>query len=81
MRVKWEDFNPSEKADFIFIDGNHTYEAVKHDIQKAIECIKPDGIIAGHDYQNFEGVYKAVNECFQKTNIHVKETIWWTQKF
>lgn len=79
ISMKWEDYQPGEYADFIFIDGNHTYEAVKHDILKAMKYIKPNGIIAGHDY-NFEGVQKAINECLQKTWIQVRDTIWWTRK-
>jgi predicted O-methyltransferase YrrM len=76
---KWEDFTPPAKADFIFIDGNHTYDAVRHDISKALMYIKSDGIIAGHDYTSFDGVYRSVNEFF--SDIHVKDTIWWTKKF
>lgn len=81
IRMKWEDFTPSVKADFIFIDGNHTYDAVRHDVMKALKYIKDDGIIAGHDYTNFDGVHRVVNELFSKSDIHVKDTIWWTKKF
>ncbi len=42
--------------------------------------IKSNGIIAGHDYTNFEGVHTAVNECFQKTEIQTRESIWFIQK-
>lgn len=77
---KWEDYTPLEKADFIFIDGNHTYEATKCDILKALTYINHDGIIAGHDYDTFESVNRAVNEFFLG-NIRVKDTIWYTKKF
>jgi len=78
---KWEDFRPSGKADFIFIDGSHAYEAASRDIAKAIEYTKPGGMIAGHDYTNFESVYTAVNDFFVNSDIHTKGTIWWTRKF
>lgn len=80
VRMKWSGFSSDIKADFIFIDGDHTYEAANHDIRKAKDYIRADGIIAGHDYQNFEGVLKAVNEHFQKDAFGVKESIWWTRK-
>lgn len=77
----WKDYIPKirGKADFIFIDGDHIYNSVKHDINKALEWLSDDGIIAGHDYDEpFPGVVKAVHERFSKFNL--TETIWWTQK-
>jgi predicted O-methyltransferase YrrM len=79
-KSKWEDYNPKELVDFIFIDGDHTYESACHDIDKAMKWINPGGIIAGHDYNvaNFPGVKKAVEERFN--NINSVETIWWVQR-
>src|SRR5215204_3575164 len=55
----WADFIPPAEADFIFIDGDHRYESVRHDILKALRNIAPGGIIAGHDYhENWPGVVK-----------------------
>lgn len=52
--------------DFVFIDADHTYEAVKEDILAWRPKMKPGGIMAGHDLSNpeFPGVRKAVQECF-----------------
>ena len=36
--------------DFVFIDGNHTFEYVINDIAEWEKKVKPGGIIAGHDY-------------------------------
>lgn len=67
------------KADMVFIDGDHRYEPVKKDIHKALELLKPGGIISGHDYSDgFVGVIKAVNELLDETNR--EDTIWWTLK-
>ncbi|MDE0421712.1 MAG: class I SAM-dependent methyltransferase [Gammaproteobacteria bacterium] len=36
--------------DWIYIDGNHTYEFVLEDLQLCLRKTKPNGIIAGDDY-------------------------------
>lgn len=36
--------------DYIFIDGDHSYEGVKNDTEKALQLLKPGGIIVWHDY-------------------------------
>lgn len=51
-------------VDIIFIDAGHSYEAVKKDIQAWMPKMKPNGIIAGHDYNSWVGVKKAVDERF-----------------
>lgn len=68
------------QVDMIFIDGDHRYEYVLKDIDKAIELVKPGGIISGHDYdmQYWEGVKRAVDEKFP--TIQQEEFIWWTRK-
>lgn len=63
-------------VDFIYIDANHTYESVKKDIQQALMLLKPNGILAGHDYYSeFEGVIKAVNEFKCPDKIY-SDTSW-----
>ena len=64
-------------ADFIFIDGNHTYEYVIKDLENYWPKVKQGGILAGHDYWHrsfangghFDSdmVYEAVEE-FAHTN-------------
>lgn len=69
------------KADFIFIDGDHTYEGCLNDILHAQKMISKTGVIAGHDYgtEGFQGVDKSVHEVFGKDNIKIVDTIWATQ--
>lgn len=56
---------------FIFIDGDHRYEKIKQDILTWLPKLKPDGIIAGHDYGwNYPGVVKAVDEIFDHKVIN-----------
>lgn len=39
-----------QSVDFIYIDGNHQYEAVLHDLINYVPLVKIGGVIAGHDY-------------------------------
>ncbi len=65
--------------DIIYLDGDHTYDAVKNDLQLSYKKIKDGGWICGHDYEmnmtkanrfyNF-GVKRAVDE-FCSTNKFV----------
>lgn len=66
-----------ESFDLVFIDGDHSYEAVKADIETAKRVLRPGGVIACHDYNNvIEGVTEAVDE-----EPGEKETagalVWW----
>ena len=54
--------------DFVLIDGDHTYEAVRDDIKAWLPKMKNGRIIAGDDY-GWPGVKQAVDEAFGK---HVK---------
>jgi hypothetical protein len=38
--------------DFVFIDGGHDYETVKHDSELALQLVGRGGIIAWHDYND-----------------------------
>lgn len=49
--------------DFVFIDAEHTYEAVRADAHAWLPKVKPGGMLCGHDYtRKFPGVIAAVNE-------------------
>ena len=56
------------KADLIFIDGDHSYEGCKLDIQAYRSKVTPRGIFSGHDY-DFVGVNKAVKELVSNYDI------------
>ena len=66
--------------DFVYIDGLHTYDGVKTDIQNYLPLIKPGGVIGGHDYTNkiphLVGVYNAVNEMFGKPDKVFADNSW-----
>jgi len=80
-----EDAKPEiqEPLDFIYIDGNHTYSYVKHDIENSYALVKEGGWIGGHDYsQHSTGVIQAVDEFGekQKVHIHLSSPDWWLIK-
>jgi len=51
QEVKWP-----ERVDFAYIDGNHTYEVCKHDVEKAVALGAT--LIAIHDTVSWEGSRK-----------------------
>jgi len=45
------DFTPYQgQIDLFFIDGAHSYEYVRSDSMRALECVRPGGVIVWHDY-------------------------------
>lgn len=56
---------PDRSVDFIFIDADHAYDAVKADIRAWRPKLKAGGVIAGHDFHQWEGVKRAVEEEFR----------------
>lgn len=48
-------------VDLVYIDADHSYNAVQKDLKHAWSMLKDDGWILGDD-MNWEGVYNAVNE-------------------
>ncbi|WP_368185617.1 class I SAM-dependent methyltransferase [Aestuariibius sp. HNIBRBA575] len=55
-----------QSLDFVYVDGDHRYDAVKIDIEMAYQKVKPGGHIAVDDhvlgYWWEDGVVRAVNE-------------------
>jgi predicted O-methyltransferase YrrM len=65
--------------DLAFIDGDHSYEAVKHDIQNWKKKVRPGGILAGHDYHSdFPGVVLAVQDCLKDQFQVGEDNVWFT---
>ncbi len=61
----------NESLDFVYIDGLHTYEAVKADIEGWYPKVKKNRLICGHDFNPIKwiGVVKAVNEFCKNNNL------------
>lgn len=53
------------EIDFLYIDGDHSYEGVKKDIKMWFPKVKSGGLIGGDDYGGgFVRVKQAVDEFF-----------------
>jgi len=63
---------PDRSLDFVFIDGDHCFDATMIDVILWSKKVKKRGIVAGHDYCYFKdsGVVEAVNKY---TEIHKLE--------
>ena len=68
-------FFEDNSLDFVYIDGEHSYEAVSDDIACWWSKIKSGGIMSGHDYNETNpGTKQAVNEFAEKNNLEFKIT-------
>lgn len=73
--------------DFVFIDADHTYEAVRDDIAAWSTKLRPGGLLIGHDYgarldvKGYWGVKKAVDEYCESRSLSLRVeryAVWWT---
>ena len=83
-----KNFQPNS-LDFVFIDGDHSPNAVMVDIEAAKRLIKKDGIIAGHDYCKGNGIAYVVDNAFPERRVFPwplphdgwfdgKSSCWWS---
>lgn len=70
--------------DMAFLDGNHTYEYVKQDINIWWPKVRAGGLLSGHDYKRkpWIGVIPAVNEFLDESDIELydKDHVTWAVK-
>ncbi len=65
-----------DMVDVVYIDGLHTYDGCKNDIDLWKEKINHGGFLCGHDFQGkFPGVIRAVNE-FRRPDKTFGDTSW-----
>ncbi|MCI0534289.1 MAG: class I SAM-dependent methyltransferase [Verrucomicrobiales bacterium] len=78
-----------ESLDFVFIDAEHTYDAVRQDIATWARKVRLGGIIAGHDYGGIHnrrgvwGVNRAVDQYAAENGWQLRLApgrIWWLVK-
>lgn len=60
-----------ESLDFVYLDGNHTYDYVLEDLNIWLPKIRIGGIISGHDYRttNLIQVVEALDKFTKQNNI------------
>jgi len=71
--------------DFVYIDGNHSYESVKKDIELYYPKVRVGGFIGGHDFEaRFVGLCSAVLEFSKENNLVLTggagKNDWWITK-
>lgn len=79
---------PSYMPGFIYIDGDHHYDAIAKDLDAWWPALAAGGIFAGHDYMaEMPGVMKAADEfaADHGLELHVTELLdeyrsWWMVK-
>lgn len=57
--------------DYIFIDGEHSYESVTRDLENYSQKVKQGGIVSGHDF-SWPGVQNAVFKFIADSGIDLK---------
>ncbi len=66
---------PGDSFDFVFIDAEHTREAVTEDLIAWYPTLKPDGLIGGHDWEHPNpkwGVKQAVQDFIAERALSVE---------
>lgn len=64
-----------ETVDFVYVDGCHTYQGAKNDIEKTRDFIKPRFAIGGHDW-TWPGISDAIRETLGTPDEHFVDTSW-----
>jgi hypothetical protein len=78
-----KELQTEQPFDFIYIDGDHSYEAVQKDLQLYYPLVKEKGLIGGHDYTPYlPSVVEAVNDYARKAKVelHINFPDWWVQR-
>lgn len=71
---------PNNYLDFVYIDADHSFSSVIKDIGAWVPKIKPDGVIAGHDYSSgWQGVIRAVNLVFGNKFERLSGGVWFVK--
>lgn len=73
------EFFPDGYFDLVFIDAEHTPEAIEKDIAAWRPKVRKGGVLAGDDYwQKYPEFVKKIDELIPKKDI-MCERVWWSQ--
>lgn len=91
--IKATTYMEPKSVDFLMLDGDHSYGAVKADLLAWLPKMKKGGVISGDDY-TWPGVEQAVGETFapsrikftinnrggrRNANYKLDSSFWWVQ--
>ena len=71
-----------QPIDLLFVDGDHSYEAVRMDLEAWLPKMKDGGIVVFHDFSWAEGVQRAVRELVVPRQIEGgrrADSLYWTR--
>jgi hypothetical protein len=68
-----------DSLDFVFIDADHSYEAVKEDIINWTDKVKVGGYVMGHDI-NWKCVRQAVSEIIGNVYTIGPDNVWYCKR-
>jgi predicted O-methyltransferase YrrM len=74
-----KDFEYLGTPDMVFIDGDHEYNSVKHDIEQWRARLAHGGLLCGHDIV-IPDVLRAVSELLPDHAVATDTTIWYWNK-
>jgi predicted O-methyltransferase YrrM len=64
------DFSAYEESiDLVFVDGDHSFEAVERDTEVARRLVRPGGYVLWHDYLFTDGVTRALRQAAASMRI------------
>ena len=58
-----------QKVDWVYVDGDHSFQGCLDDLRGARHIVKPGGQILGDDYTNKPGVRQAVDTFVHETGL------------
>ena len=71
----------SPQLDFVFIDGDHSYEGVMRDLENYYPLVRSGGIVSGHDFK-LRAVGSALNDFFKNKEevVPAEGNCWYIRK-
>lgn len=70
------------KIDLLFVDGDHSYEGARNDLENWLPKVREGGYVVCHDYSWAKGVQRAVKEYLIPLQIepgYKQDGIYWTK--
>lgn len=71
-------WHPEKKIDLLFIDGDHSYEGALRDLQCWTPFLSKSAVVALHDVDRIDTVYRAIKQHFGKDHVkgQITQRIW-----